>query len=207
MTVGKDSVAVRIAGHEYKIRSDGDGEALREIAGYVDQAMARVRKRTGTVDTLDVAVLTCLNLAREIMTLRETQAPVGATSVGSDEMRMLIDRVEATLRNDSASISQDPAQESSGQSDNSASSADPSAEVDSDSDAQSEQADAADAVNPEEARPAQVEMAKTLDLPSFEALRDRASGAHALTESEADGEGEAEMPEPRVAAGGRDRAS
>ena len=69
--MGKDSVAVRIAGHEYKIRSDGDVDALREIASYVDRAMARVRERTGTVDTLDVAVLTCLNLAREIMARHE----------------------------------------------------------------------------------------------------------------------------------------
>jgi cell division protein ZapA (FtsZ GTPase activity inhibitor) len=216
MTVGKESVAVHIAGHEYKIRSDGDADALREIAGYVDQAMSRVRKRTGTVDTLDVAVLTCLNLAREILTLRGSQAPAGATSVGSDEMRKLIGRVEATLRNESASLAEEAPQEAAeGKSDQLADSAlseEQNAEVVSESGARSEaplpdQVDAASAAKSEAARPAQVEMARTLDLPSFEALRDRASGARARAESEADGEGEAEMPEPRVAAGGRDRAS
>ena len=64
------SVAVWIAGHEYRIRSDGDDEGLIRIAGYVDRAMQRVRERTGTVDSLDVAVLTCLNLAREILELK-----------------------------------------------------------------------------------------------------------------------------------------
>ncbi len=90
-------VAVRIAGHEYKIRSEGDPEALREIAGYVDRAMNRVRERTGTVDTFDVAVLTCLNLAREILSLREARTPAGSTAVEEGKLRRLIERVEEAL--------------------------------------------------------------------------------------------------------------
>jgi len=90
-------VAVRITGHEYKIRSEGDPEALREIAGYVDRAMNRVREQTGTVDTFDVAVLTCLNLAREILLLREARTPAGSTAVEEEKLRGLIDRVEEAL--------------------------------------------------------------------------------------------------------------
>lgn len=86
-------VAVRIAGHEYKIRSEADEDGLIRIAGYVDRAMQRVRERTGTVDTLDVAVLTCLNLAREILALHEERG--GA--VGDEKLRSLIDRVESVL--------------------------------------------------------------------------------------------------------------
>ena len=92
--MSKHSVAVRIAGHQYKIRSDGDPVGLREIAGYVDRAMDRVRERTGTVDTLDVAVLTCLNLAREILALRDQTA---GASVDQEKLRGLIGRVEAAL--------------------------------------------------------------------------------------------------------------
>ena len=87
----RTSVAVRIAGHEYKLLSDGDEQLLRQIASDVDRAMARVRERTGTVDTLDVSVLTCLNLAREVIALRENRAG----SVEDDRMRALIERVEA----------------------------------------------------------------------------------------------------------------
>ena len=90
-------VAVRIAGHEYKVRSENDPEALREIAGYVDRAMNRVRERTGTVDTFDVAVLTCLNLAREILSLREARTPAGSTAVEEDKLQGLIERVEEAL--------------------------------------------------------------------------------------------------------------
>ena len=93
--MAKDSVAVRIAGHEYRLRSGGDADSLREIAGYVDRAMARVRERTGTVDTIDVAILTCLNLAREILSLHEGQVPSGATAIDEEKLRSLIDRVES----------------------------------------------------------------------------------------------------------------
>ena len=148
-------VAVRIAGHEYKIRSDGDPDGLREIAGYVDRAMARVRERTGTVDTFDVAVLTCLNLAREILTLRESRTPEGSTAIEDDKLKSLIEQVEAVLQ-----------------------------------------------VKPivDEASPSDDEReagVTTLELPSFESLRE-GDDAH-------DAEGAA--AEPRVAAGGRDRAS
>ena len=65
------SVSVRIAGQVYRIRSDADEDWLHEVASYVDGAMAQIRDRTGTVDSLDVAMLTCLNLAREVLTLRQ----------------------------------------------------------------------------------------------------------------------------------------
>jgi len=90
-------VPVQIAGRDYKIRSDGNPEELQRIAGYVDRAMDRVKRGTGTVDSLDVAMLTCLNLAREILSLRETRVPRGSTVVEEAHLRGLIDRVEALL--------------------------------------------------------------------------------------------------------------
>ncbi len=160
--MSKKSVAVRIAGHEYKILTDGDGGSLRQIAADVDRAMKRVRDRTGTVDTLDVAVLTCLNLAREIIDLRD-QSNVGASD---ERLRGLIDRVEALL----------PEQETERR----------SGEHVDDKDLRSQR--------PQDA-------ARTLDLSSFETLRDRAS---AVQDGGAESAG---APVPRVAAGGRDRAS
>jgi cell division protein ZapA (FtsZ GTPase activity inhibitor) len=162
-------VVVDIAGHEYKIRSDGDPDALREIAGYVDRAMARVRDRTGTVDTLDVAVLTSLNLAREILSLREERTPQGSTAVDGEKLRDLIGRVEA------------------------ASGSDTSGGVDERTSG-SREAGAA-----QEGR----QSARTLELPSVEALRERAAAADAPDDSELS----SEVAEPRAASGGRDRAS
>jgi cell division protein ZapA (FtsZ GTPase activity inhibitor) len=176
--MSKESVAVRIAGHNYKILSDGDADLLRKIASYVDQAMGQVRKRTGTVDTLDVAVLTCLNLAREVLALRDQQN--GA--VEDDRMRSLIERVETILGREILSATED---------------ADASRAADVDTSRAHSTGDA-------QAGPERGESARTLDLSSVEARRDRASASAEASEADS---ADASMPEARVAVGGRERAS
>ncbi len=64
------SVAVRILGHEYRIRTDASEEQIARVARTVDEAMVRIRERTKTVDSLDLAVLTALNLANDLLTGR-----------------------------------------------------------------------------------------------------------------------------------------
>jgi cell division protein ZapA (FtsZ GTPase activity inhibitor) len=56
--------------------------------------MARVEEKTGTVDSLSVAMLTALNLAREVVELRE-----GRREFGGDpkRLRSLIDLAESAL--------------------------------------------------------------------------------------------------------------
>ena len=84
--MSKSSVAVTIAGQEYKIKSDADAAWLQRVAAYVDDAMVRIREHTGTVDTRDLAVLTALNVARELITLREDPA-----SAAPAQLRELIE--------------------------------------------------------------------------------------------------------------------
>ena len=182
------SVAVRIAGHEYKIRTEGDASALLEIAGYVDRAMARVRERTGTVDSLDVAVLTCLNLAREILALHGQQN----AAVDEDRMRRLIDRVEAILG--------ESASGEGGETDLAGVSV-----------AAVSDHGAADATPVPDSSPRKQPpgTARTLDLPSVEVLRDRAASGRSHDSGEAGAEqvSPSALPEVRVASGGRERSS
>jgi cell division protein ZapA len=103
----KRSVEVRIAGREYRIRSDADPVWLQQVARRVDEAMTLIRERTETVDTLEIAVLTALNLAREILLLREQLAVAleaetvaggrGARAADPDSLRGLIELVESVL--------------------------------------------------------------------------------------------------------------
>jgi cell division protein ZapA len=92
----KSTVSVRIRGQEFRIRSDDDEESMQRVAGYLDETMKSVEKRTGTVDSLDVALLTALNLARELVRIREEQAFV-ETAIPPDRLCSLTDRVEAAL--------------------------------------------------------------------------------------------------------------
>jgi cell division protein ZapA (FtsZ GTPase activity inhibitor) len=185
--MSKKSVAVRIAGHDYKILSDGDPASLQQVASYVDHAMDRVRERTGTVDSLDVSVLTCLNLAREILALRQEKSE----AVEDDRMRSLIERVETVLDGErsSGAVADDVA----------------AAVTDGTGTDVVEVADSKDGSQRAPTRDSDgVDSARTLDLPSVESLRERTTAA-----SGARGEAAAEdsMPEARVASGGRERAS
>jgi len=99
--LAKRSVAVRIAGQEYRIRSDADEEWLQRVAGCVDVTMSQIREKTGAVDTLDVAMLTCLNLAREVLAMRDRRDGLqSGTAVEGLRLRTLIDLVEAAIDDD-----------------------------------------------------------------------------------------------------------
>ena len=94
----KRTIPVEILGQEYRIRSDSDASTIRRAAALVDETMAKVRDRTGTVDTLDIAVLTALNIANHLISLRDT---AGTTSQGeeirSNDLGDLINLVEAAI--------------------------------------------------------------------------------------------------------------
>ena len=88
----KRTVAVRIRGKDFRVKSDEPAEQLARIAETVDATMARVEKRTGTVDSYDVAMLTALNLAREVVSLQEDQV-----SAEASQLRSLIELAESAL--------------------------------------------------------------------------------------------------------------
>ena len=107
----KRSVTIRLAGKEYRLRSDSTEESLQQVASYVDQSMQKIRERTDTVDSLDTALLTALNLAREVLYLRNQNAgssgkknagKAAASHSGLDEipdgrLRGLIEQIESAL--------------------------------------------------------------------------------------------------------------
>jgi len=94
------SVAVRIQGHEYRIRSDGDDDTIQRVAEYVDATMSRVRSRTRTVDSRDVAVLAALNIAKELLSLSEVAGPAGRgfVRIEASRVKALADLIEGAER-------------------------------------------------------------------------------------------------------------
>ena len=90
----KQSVTITIGGREFRVRTGEDPEHLHRIARYLDETMSQVGARTGTVDSLDVAMLTALNLAREVVDLRDGNGPI-ATNPG--RLKRLVDLAESAL--------------------------------------------------------------------------------------------------------------
>jgi len=86
------TVAVQIRGREFRLKTDEDEQSLQRVARYLDETMKGVEQRTGTIDSLDVATLTALNLAREVVRQRG-----GGGAPPSRRLRALTDRVEAAL--------------------------------------------------------------------------------------------------------------
>jgi cell division protein ZapA (FtsZ GTPase activity inhibitor) len=95
----KPVVAVSIRGQEFRIRTDDDEAALQRVAQYLDETMATVERKTGTVDSLQLALLSALNLARELVELRErgdVQGP-SAANFDPDRFESLIELAESAL--------------------------------------------------------------------------------------------------------------
>ncbi len=95
----KAVVAVTIRGQEFRIRTDDDEASLQRVASYLDDTMATVERQTGTVDSLQLALLSALNLARELVELRERGGGRGpsAPSVDPDRIESLIEFAESAL--------------------------------------------------------------------------------------------------------------
>ena len=88
---GRRSIAVRILGHEYRIRSDADEAQIERVARSVDEAMSRIRERTGTVDTLDGVVAFYLDVATLARRdeLRNGAPEIRAVSLTDDDVEPL----------------------------------------------------------------------------------------------------------------------
>ncbi len=95
----KPVVTVNIRGQEFRIRTDDDEAALQRIASYLDDTMATVEKQTGTVESLQLALLSALNLARELVEFHERGDARGpsAPSVDPKRLESLIEFTEAAL--------------------------------------------------------------------------------------------------------------
>jgi len=89
----KPIVPVTIAGREYRVRSEASVQELQRVASYLDDTMVRISERTGAVDSVELAMLTALNLAREVLALREQ---AGSTTPPA-EIAALIERVESAV--------------------------------------------------------------------------------------------------------------
>jgi cell division protein ZapA (FtsZ GTPase activity inhibitor) len=64
------------------------------VAKLVDETMTRLRDRTGAVDSLDLAIMAALTLARDLVTERANRSEV---ALESDRISILVERIEACL--------------------------------------------------------------------------------------------------------------
>ena len=64
-------VEIKIMGQTYTVKTDAEEEYIQEVARYVNEKMDEVLKKTKSVSTLNVAILTALNIADDLLKERE----------------------------------------------------------------------------------------------------------------------------------------
>ncbi|MBA3765739.1 MAG: cell division protein ZapA [Acidobacteria bacterium] len=65
-----NSVEVTIFDQTYNLRSTGDAEHIREVAGLVDERMKQIASQITTYDVSKIAILAALNIADEMQNLK-----------------------------------------------------------------------------------------------------------------------------------------
>ena len=66
-------VRVNIYGEEYTIRSEGDEEYIRQVAGYVDRKMREIAEKAPNKSHARVAILAALNITDEYFVERSKE--------------------------------------------------------------------------------------------------------------------------------------
>jgi len=66
----KNRVSVEILGEEYVMKAAAPSEYIKEVAAFVDERMKGISREYPGLGARKVAVLTCLNLAHELIQTR-----------------------------------------------------------------------------------------------------------------------------------------
>ncbi len=66
-----NKIVIEIFGSEYSIKSPHDNEHIKSLAQYVNEKMREVAKNTSIVSTSKIAVLAALNIADELLYIKD----------------------------------------------------------------------------------------------------------------------------------------
>ena len=72
MGMGKERlVEIKVFGQTYTVKTDAEEDYIQEVTRYVNEKMDEVLKKTRSVSTMNVAILTALNIADDLLKERE----------------------------------------------------------------------------------------------------------------------------------------
>ncbi len=60
-------VEIKVFGQVYTVKTDADGDHIQRVAQYVNEKIDEVVKNTKSVSSLNVAILTALNIADDLI--------------------------------------------------------------------------------------------------------------------------------------------
>ncbi len=88
----KKAIEVSIMGQKFAVKSDSNEDYVVEVAGYVDNKVNEVLGNTKSVASMQVALLTAMNIADEFFKFRNDKAErLGKVEKKIQDMIELID--------------------------------------------------------------------------------------------------------------------
>jgi len=97
----ESSVRVQIFGKVYQLRGDGDPDRTRRVAELVDRKMGVLADSRVASDSYRIAVLAALELADELLELRDAEERRQGRAAGeSDRLAALLARVDQVSHED-----------------------------------------------------------------------------------------------------------
>jgi cell division protein ZapA len=64
-------VEIKVFGQTFSVKTDADEDHIQAVARYVNEKMDEVLRKTRSVSTLNVAILTALNIADDLLKEKE----------------------------------------------------------------------------------------------------------------------------------------
>jgi cell division protein ZapA len=64
-------VEIKVFGQTFSVKTDADEDHIQTVAQYVNEKMDEVLRKTRSVSTLNVAILTALNIADDLLKEKE----------------------------------------------------------------------------------------------------------------------------------------
>ena len=88
-------VEIKVFGQTFSVKTDAEEDHLQAVARYVNEKMEEVLKKTKSVSTLNVAILTALNIADDLLKEKEQRkALVKEVAVKSKD---LVDKINMRM--------------------------------------------------------------------------------------------------------------
>ena len=88
-----EAVRVRLFGREYSIKGQGDSRYIQELADFIEERASEIRKKSAVVSTLDLTILTLLNISDEMFRHKQvTNETIKQLEEKADRLLLATDR-------------------------------------------------------------------------------------------------------------------
>jgi cell division protein ZapA len=94
--MGKERlVEIKVFGQTYTVKTDAEEDYIQTVAKYVNEKMDEVLKKTKSVSTLNVAILTALNIADDL--LKEKEKRVALLQEVEAKSKDLVEKIDIKM--------------------------------------------------------------------------------------------------------------